>query len=626
TFILYTDASKVGLSAILSQKGGDGKIHPIAYACRRCSPAEQNYCATDLEAAALVFGVKRFDTYVRCYPLSVYTDHSALQALMTAKDPSARMIRWRIALQEYDLVIRYRAGRINTNADSLSRMFADEAGVEPTVAAAAAESQGTRGIDREPVSRVDLAHNRLTKMQRADPDYKPIWEFIESGALPADDKQARKIALQSHAFVVQDGLLYFVENGKSHRLRLAVPHSEREALVHENHGTGHLGEEKVFGLLAQTFWWPHMRADVGRWCRACLICASARIGPHYRAPLKPIPIGGPFERVGVDVLSLPPTARGNSKVVVFIDYLTKWVECVPTADETADTIARLFIEHVVCRHGCPNELLSDRGPAFMSNLLAEVLKQCRVKKLNTSGWNPRCNGETERMNRTLIAMLKKTCAETTLDWDDQLPFVVFMYHNVEQASTQATPFALLFGRTCRMPTSTALHYRRPRYQLEPGTYAEQLQQHMAESWEVARGFVERAQQRQKLHYDKNSRSRRYQVGERAFVHMPLETLNKDRKLSRPNYGPYEITAISDTNADLQLVDDDQVRLSVALDRLRPCYKEVPNISYTGRSKRRYVRRQRKEARAVGDGRGQSRECEPAADQEQHPYNLRSRQK
>ena len=108
--------------------------------------------------------------------------------------------------------------------------------------------------------------------------------------------------------------------------------------------------------------------------------------------------------------------------------------------------------------------------------------------------------------------------------------------------------------------------------------------------------------------------------------MPLETLNKDRKLSRPNYGPYEITAISDNNADLQLVDDDQVRLSVALDRLRPCYKEVLNISYTGRSKRRYVRRQRKEARAVGDGRGQSRECEPAADQGQHPYNLRSRQK
>ena len=71
-------------------------------------------------------------------------------------------------------------------------------------------------------------------------------------------------------------------------------------------------------------WWRDMKNDITTFCKTCLACAS-RKGTHktFRPPLCPIPVGGPFHRVAVDVLELPFTAQGNSYVVVFMDYLTK---------------------------------------------------------------------------------------------------------------------------------------------------------------------------------------------------------------------------------------------------------------------------------------------------------------
>ena len=108
---------------------------------------------------------------------------------------------------------------------------------------------------------------------------------------------------------------------------------------------------------------------------ACLVCASRKgTGGASRPPLQPIPVGGPFHRVGVDILKLPASFEGNQYAVVFLDYLTKWAEVFPAADQTPQTVAKLFVEGVVCRYGAPQEL-SDRGPNFLSELFLEV---CRV--------------------------------------------------------------------------------------------------------------------------------------------------------------------------------------------------------------------------------------------------------
>ena len=188
-----------------------------------------------------------------------------------------------------------------------------------------------------------------------------------------------------------------------------------------------------------------MRADVSKYCRSCLVCASRKGNGHSIKPaLQPIPVGGPFHWIGVDVLQLPLTLDGNQYAVMFTDYLTKWVEAFAVADQTAETIARLFVEGVVCRHGAPQELLSDRGANFVSDLVSEVCKLFDVK-LNTSGYHPQTNGLCERFNSTLIQMLAKAGDRFGQDWDKHLPYVLYAYRVSVQDSTKESPFFLLFA-------------------------------------------------------------------------------------------------------------------------------------------------------------------------------------
>ena len=97
----------------------------------------------------------------------------------------------------------------------------------------------------------------------------------------------------------------------------------------------------------------------------------------------------------MDVIQFPKSHTGNRYGVVFVDYLTKWPEVFATSDQTALTIAKLFVEQIVCRHGVPAQLLSDRGAAFLSRLLMEICELLGVEKLNTTAYHPQTDGLAE---------------------------------------------------------------------------------------------------------------------------------------------------------------------------------------------------------------------------------------
>ena len=123
-----------------------------------------------------------------------------------------------------------------------------------------------------------------------------------------------------------------------------------------------------------------------------------------------------FDQVGVDVIQYVYSEPGNKYAVVFVDYLTKWVEVFVTADQIALTIALtiawLFAENVISRHGVPQELLSNRGANFLLSLIQEVCKVMGVHKLNTTAYYPQGDGLVERFNRTLTEMLLRRVERT----------------------------------------------------------------------------------------------------------------------------------------------------------------------------------------------------------------------
>ena len=123
-FVLETDASIRGLGAVLSQKQSDGKLHPIAFASRALSPPEKNYAVTELETLAVVWACSHFHAYLYGHNVTVYTDHSAVKAILETPSPSGKHARWWSKVYGSgvkSLHIVYRAGRDNANADALSR-------------------------------------------------------------------------------------------------------------------------------------------------------------------------------------------------------------------------------------------------------------------------------------------------------------------------------------------------------------------------------------------------------------------------------------------------------------------------------------------------------------------------
>ena len=573
-FIVETDASTSGLGAVLAQQQDDGNVHPIAFASRSLSKHEQNYGITELETLGLVWAVKLFRPYILGHHCVVFTDHAACTSLLNSNNPSSKLARWAMAIQELDLDIRHRSGKSNLVADALSRNPAPVASILQIETATPAP-----GCEKD-----------IGWLQRCDEELLPILEYLESDVLPADAKQAQRLALEKSNFEVIEDVLYYENPAVPGNWRIAVPKCLRSTLLKESHGgrfAGHFAEKKVYSTLRTKYWWKGMRADVRRYCRGCLVCAS-RKGPGraQRPPLQPIPVGGPFHMVGVDVLQLPPSYQGNQYAIVFMDYLTKWPEVFATCDQKAETIARLLVEQVIARHWVPELLLSDRGPNFLSTLVQEVCTLVGTIKINTSGYHPQCDGLVEKFNGTLINMLSKCVNKYGRDWDGHLPYLLFAYRVAVQESTQTSPFYLLYGREARVPTDSTLNQPRTAYQIDLPDYCAELVANLSDAWALAHQNITKAQKKQKSQYDRRATPPKLKSGDRVMVYFPNQLQGKAWKLARPYFGPYEVISLTETNVEVRLINSpEDPPIFVSLDRVRPCYSEMSDEVWAGHGKR-----------------------------------------
>jgi len=554
-FILQTDASIEGIGAVLSQLDSFDHEHPIAYASRALKPAEKNYPITELETLAVVEFTKYFRPYLYQQEVIVHTDHTAVTAVLCKANPSSRIARWGLALAGFHLTIQPRKGSKNQNADALSRL--------PDITAPATFDIETDEFTR-PENNGDIlvVHGKQTldirSHQTTDVELLPIIEHLTT--LPTQS---------SDDYLLQFGVLH---KRLADHIKVVVPSSLIEHIIRAHHDdslSGHFGSRKTIQLISSKYYWKTLNRDVHSYCTTCKICQLNKPARHkLRADLKPIQVSGPFERLGVDCMGpLTITDRGNRFIVVFIDHFTKFIEAFATPNITALTIATLFVTQIVCRHGAPMILQSDRGTDFTSNLMAEITQLFATRKLHTTAYHPMGNGEVERANQTLATRIRMFIDSSHTDWDDHLPFAVFATNIHFNSSTGVSPFQLVYGRQPLLPIDAALNYRPPLHFIDLESYSSEVKRHFTTALTVVQRQIHDAQAAYSKSYNQRAHNFKYEIGN--FV---LKESVEVKKGLTPKFlpiwrGPFRVISVDYPNITIT-------------DPMNPKFTEVIHVNRT----------------------------------------------
>ena len=501
-FILDTDASDMGMAAIVSQIDDQKRERIVIMDSRKFSPAERKWHIREKEALGIIWGLERFKSILQGSEFVIRTDHSSLKWLQEAK--TGRLQRWAIRLAEFGaLNIQHRAGTGHGNVDAFTRTFA------------ASELMPD-----------DMFACDIFIKEKLFPEEKQ-WRQAQATCKTCEKLKAKGLA------VSRDGLLGV---GQRHRWRPILPQAlavETARKWHVNNLGGHLGARKLLSLMSRKMILPRGINAVEDAIRACKTCLQ-RKPPKTKAGLMASkPPRYPWHTVAMDFCGPYTPATGGARyVLVFVDHFTKWVELCPTSDQVATTVLREFYERIVCRHGVPQRLLSDNGPQFKSALVETMCGYFGIEKIYSSAYYPQGDGYAERMMRTLNNSLSVLSAQEPRSWDRYVAGLQFAYNSTEHEATGVSPFEMNTGRIPRLPGER--HFRGEIESSATNEYARKLRNVITACHERARRCVGAYWTAMKRNFDKHHKDVELKIGSWALMQL---TDAERRKFPVPKLAP-----------------------------------------------------------------------------------------
>ena len=225
-------------------------------------------------------------------------------------------------------------------------------------------------------------------------------------------------------------------------------------LLHSHKLSGHPGIHKTTLMARRNYHWVGMNRDIKMYVSNCEMCHKHKGNPNKLAPLEFYPTNlEPWEMVSMDFLGpLPVTDRGNRYLLVFIDYLSRYVELVPTVSRSAIQVAEALRHRVITRHSTPKVLISDNAQEFVGEVLGKICEFYEISKVATVPYKPSSNGLVERHNRKILDHLRTLTTPLSHDWDFLMDDVQIGINCTVNSSTGETPHFILFGYEKRLPS------------------------------------------------------------------------------------------------------------------------------------------------------------------------------
>ena len=424
---LTCDSSSYGLGAVLEQ-GVDGDLRPICYASRTLSSAEKNYCQTEKEALAIVWGISKFHKYLYGRYFEVRTDHKPVLGLLGEAKAipvmaSGRIIRWALQLAAYQYKLVYVPGTRIANADCLSRFPLNYVMAEPPAV-------GEEIMLVNQLQSSSCTADDIRRWTDRDPLLSKVRLHVQQGWTSVSTPELSPYYGRRNELSVMKGCVLW-------GTRIVVPPQGRDLMTSMLHDS-HPGIVKMKSLARGYMWWPNMDIDLERCVSKCRECQSVRNLPLNNQPLHPWEFPSkPWERVHIDYAG-PTDGR---MFLVLVDAYSKWLEVIPTTGCTAKiTITQL--RRIFSTHGIPDIIVSDNATAFMGSEFQEFVMRNGIRHITGAPYHAATNGLAENAVKTFKSAMKKS----TGDMEDRLFRFLFDYRITPHVTTGVPPCELLMNR------------------------------------------------------------------------------------------------------------------------------------------------------------------------------------
>jgi len=535
------DSSNYATGAVLSQEGDDGKWHPVAFLSKSLSSVERNYDIHDKELLSIIRALEEWRHFLEGaqHKFTIWTDHKNLEYFRTAKKLNRRQARWSLYLSRFDFNLLHRPGRSSGKPDALSRRSDHGKGeddnkdvvlLRPELFKILALKQGhvlVSGQERPLLQKIRQSKDLDESVVRA------VEELRKSGTSRIDGAE----------WAEEQGLILFrgkVYVPKDPELRRAIVEAHHDSRI-----TGHPGRWKTLELVSRNYWWPGISRYVASYVQGCDRCNRTKTFPAMPSG-KLIPTQIPkdiWQIITVDLITGLPLSQGYDSIMVVVDRLSKMVHVVPTnATLSSEGLARLFRDNVWKHHGLPEQVISDRGPQFVSGFMRELYKLLGVKVAASTAYHPQTDGQTERINQEVELYLRLFVNHRQDDWAEWLSLAEFSYNNRVQASTRQSPFMLNSGRHPRLGVEPLRDVERPA--------VEDFVQGMQAARQEAESALHQAAEDMARYYDQQRGvAVSYKVGDQVWLDgKDISTDRPSKKLSDKRYGPFKIVKVVSPNA------------------------------------------------------------------------------
>ena len=203
--------------------------------------------------------------------------------------------------------------------------------------------------------------------------------------------------------------------------------------------------------------------------------------------------------------------------MVIVDHFTRFAACYATRNKKGKTAADRLFNDFGLRHGFPNRIMHDQGGEFENELFDQLQHLSGVQKSRTTPYHPQSNGKCERINRTILGMLRTLKESQKSKWKDHLQKVVHAYNSTVSSATGFSPFYLVYGREPRLPVDLAFENTEVSEPKSYRAYVDQWQHAMKDAYKIAFNESEKQAKRNERNYNRRAKSSVLEAGDRVLV-------------------------------------------------------------------------------------------------------------